>query len=105
MRVLLIQMSSMGDVFHALLALNDAIEAKPDLVVDWVVEEAFAEIPAWQPAVNQIFPIAMRRWRKNPFSKQNRKEIKEFFAKVNEQKYDLIIDAQALLKGVWVTRK
>lgn len=105
MRVLLIKMSSMGDVFHTFPALTDLMHAKPGLVVDWVVEEAFAEIPAWHPLVDRVLPIALRRWRKQPFSKQTRQQKAEFFARVNQQKYDLVLDAQALLKSVWVARQ
>ncbi|MEE4284165.1 MAG: lipopolysaccharide heptosyltransferase 1, partial [Pseudomonadales bacterium] len=63
MRVLLIKMSSLGDVVHALPAVSDA--AAHGITFDWVVEEAFADIPALHPAVHQVIPIAWRRWRKN----------------------------------------
>ena len=64
MRVLLIKTSSMGDVIHTLPALTDALSAIPDLQVDWVVEEAFADLAHRHPAVHQVFPCARRRWRK-----------------------------------------
>ena len=51
MRVLLIKTSSLGDVIHTLPALTDAARAIPGIQFDWVVEEGFAEIPAWHPAV------------------------------------------------------
>jgi heptosyltransferase-1 len=94
----------MGDVFHTFPAMTDAQRAIPDLVVDWVVEEAFAEIPAWHPLVDRVLPIALRQWRKRPFSKQTRQQKAAFFAKLNEQKYDLVLDAQGLLKSAWVVR-
>lgn len=95
----------MGDVFHTFPALTDLMHAKPGLVVDWLVEEAFAEIPTWHPLVDRVLPIALRRWRKQPFSKQTRQQKAEFFARVNQQKYDLVLDAQGLLKSVWVARQ
>ena len=95
----------MGDVFHTFPALTDAMRAIPGLVIDWVVEEGFAEIPSWHPVVNQVFPIGLRRWRKHPFSKQTRREVREFFQQVNQNQYDLVLDAQGLLKSVWVARK
>ena len=63
MRVLLVKMSSLGDVVHTLPALTDAAAAVPGIRFDWVVEEAFAEIPAWHSAVDKVIPIALRRWR------------------------------------------
>ena len=105
MRVLLIKMSSMGDVFHTFPALSDAQAAVPDLKIDWVVEKGFAEISSWHPVVDQVYPIELRRWRKTPWSKQTRQEIKAFFKTVNQTEYDLILDAQGLLKSLWVARK
>lgn len=105
MRVLLIKMSSMGDVFHTFPALSDAQANLPGLVVDWVVEKSFSEIPAWHPVVDKVYPIDLRQWRKAPFKKQTRQEIKSFFEAINQTQYDFIIDAQGLLKSAWVVRK
>ena len=66
MRVLVVKMSSLGDVIHTLPAITDAARALPHCRFDWVVEEAFAEIPGWHPAVDRVIPIALRRWRKHP---------------------------------------
>ncbi|WP_127471189.1 lipopolysaccharide heptosyltransferase I [Thiomicrorhabdus aquaedulcis] len=103
MRILLIKMSSMGDVFHTFPALSDALQNTPGLVVDWVVESAFAEIPKWHPAVDKVYAIELRKWRKQPF--KYRAQIKAFFAHVNQTHYDLVIDAQGLLKSAWVAKK
>lgn len=54
----------MGDVIHLLAALSDAGQQLNDVTFDWVVEEGFAEIPAWHPLVNRVIPFALRRWRK-----------------------------------------
>ncbi|MDX1351835.1 MAG: lipopolysaccharide heptosyltransferase I [Thiomicrorhabdus sp.] len=105
MRILLIKMSSMGDVFHTFPALSDAQHNLPGLVIDWVVEKSFAEIPKWHPVVDKVYPIELRKWRKTLLKKQTRQEIKAFFEEVNQTQYDLIIDAQGLLKSVWVARK
>jgi heptosyltransferase-1 len=105
MRILLIKMSSMGDVFHTFPALSDAQQNVPGLVIDWVVEKSFAEIPKWHPVVDKVYAIELRKWRKSLLKKQTRQQIKAFFEKVNQQKYDLVIDAQGLLKSAWVARK
>ncbi len=61
-RVLLIKLTSMGDLMHALPALTDAARAIPGIQFDWVVDESFAEVPGWHPAVNQVIRSAHRRW-------------------------------------------
>lgn len=104
MRVLLIKMSSLGDVVHTLPALTDAARAIPGIRFDWVVEEAFAEIPGWHAAVQRTLPIALRRWRKHPFRDFTGPEWREFRHQVRAQHYDAVIDAQGLLKSALVSR-
>ncbi len=99
MKVCVIKTSSMGDVIHTLPALTDAQKASLSLSIDWVVEENFAEIPRWHSAVNRVIPIALRRWRKSPFSIQTRNEWKNYRALLQTENYDVVIDAQGLIKS------
>ena len=104
MRVLLVKMSSLGDVVHTLPALTDALAAIPGIRFDWVVEEAFAEIPAWHPAVDKVIPIALRRWRKHPLRDFSGPEWRECRNQLKRNHYDAVIDAQGLLKSAFVAR-
>ena len=104
MRVLIIKTSSMGDIVHTLPALTDARCAIPDIVFDWVVEEDFADIPKLHPAVQQVIPIALRRWRKNIVKTLTSSEWKIFRQQLNQQTYDMVIDAQGLLKSAWLVK-
>ena len=65
MRVLIVKVSSLGDIIHTLPAVTDAHRARRDLTFDWVVEENFVEVPSWHPAVEKVIPVAFRRWRKS----------------------------------------
>src|SRR5579872_7011890 len=104
MRVLIIKTSSMGDVIHTLPALTDAGKNIPGITFDWVVEESFAEIPRFHPLVKNIIPVAIRRWRKNIFSKKTFSEWRAARAEISREKYDLVIDAQGLLKSAVLSR-
>ncbi|MFE8101388.1 lipopolysaccharide heptosyltransferase RfaC [Brenneria goodwinii] len=99
MRVLVIKTSSMGDVLHTLPALTDAMHALSGVQFDWVVEEGFAQIPSWHPAVSRVIPVALRRWRKSWFSAQTRQERARFKQLLREKHYDAVIDAQGLIKS------
>jgi heptosyltransferase-1 len=103
-RVLIIKTSSMGDVIHTLPALTDAQQMLPGILFDWVVEEGFAEIPSWHPAVDRVIPVAIRRWRKNIVRSLRGTEIGHFKAELAHHHYDLVIDAQGLMKSAWITR-
>lgn len=99
MRVLIVKTSSMGDVLHTLPALTDAQLAIPDIQFDWVVEEGFSQIPSWHSAVDRVIPVAIRRWRKAWFSAPIKAERKAFRDAVRSQQYDVVIDAQGLVKS------
>ncbi|WP_345829658.1 lipopolysaccharide heptosyltransferase RfaC [Erwinia sp. HDF1-3R] len=99
MQVLIVKTSSMGDVLHTLPALTDAMNAIPGIRFDWVVEEGFAQIPAWHPAVDRVIPVAIRRWRKHWFGSEVREERFLFKREVQSRQYDRVIDAQGLIKS------
>lgn len=105
MRVLLVKTSSMGDVVHTLPALTDARDALPGLEVDWVVEEGFAPIAVRHPAVRQVFPCALRRWRKHPLRTWRSGEWRAFRERLWATEYDAVIDAQGLIKSAFITRR
>ncbi|WP_162896503.1 lipopolysaccharide heptosyltransferase I [Cysteiniphilum halobium] len=94
--------SSLGDVLHTLPALTEAKKHMPEMVFDWVVEKAFAEIPKWHQAVDEVLEVEVRKWRKNIF--KYFAEIRAFKKKLKSKHYDYIIDAQGLLKSAWITR-
>jgi heptosyltransferase-1 len=103
-RVLVVKMSSLGDVVHTLPALSDAAAVIAGIQFDWVVEEAFAEIPAWHPAVAETIPIALRRWRKHPIRTLGSAEWRRYRTALKKHHYDAVIDAQGLLKSALVSR-
>ena len=104
MHVLVVKMSSMGDIIHTLPALTDATIAIPDIKFDWVVEPAFQEIPIWHKAVQEVIVAPLREWKKNLFNRENLAKMSSFFAKLRAKKYDVVIDAQGLIKSAVLTR-
>jgi heptosyltransferase-1 len=103
MHILLIKTSSLGDVIHTLPALTDAQQQIPHLQCDWVVEEHFAEIPRWHPVVRQVIPVALRKWRKQPWQTWLSGTWHQFIQQLTQQQYDHVIDAQGLIKSAFLT--
>lgn len=101
MRICLIKTSSMGDILHTLPALTDAQKALPNLKIDWVVEQSFAEIPLWHHTVARVIPIALRHWRKNLLQVQTWQQWKHYKQQIQQQNYDAVIDAQGLFKSAF----
>jgi heptosyltransferase-1 len=103
MRVLLVKLSSMGDLIQGLPAITDAMKVYPDLQLDWAIDEAFADIAHWHPAVNKVIKSAHRRWKKDPLGYWKNGEIKAFLNDLRAEEYPKIIDGQSNLKGGIVT--
>ena len=104
MRVLIVKVSSLGDIIHTLPAVTDAKQAHPNLVFDWVVEENFIEVPSWHPAVDRVIPVAIRRWRKSLMKTYLNHEYRTFKRALQGTRYDLVIDAQGLIKSGIISR-
>ncbi len=98
-RLLIVKTSSLGDVIHNLPVIADLHAHVPELVIDWVVEESFADILALHPGVAEVIPVAVRRWRKSLFARATRSEIAAFRKKLSGQRYDYVLDTQGLLKS------
>lgn len=98
----MVKLSSLGDVVHTLPALSDAVRVRPDIRFDWVIEEAFTELPALHCAVDQVIPVAIRRWRKNLLSDFPGPEWRRVRQRLRAKRYDAVIDAQGLLKSSFV---
>jgi heptosyltransferase-1 len=94
--ILFIKTSSLGDVIHHMPALSEARHRRPDARFTWVVEEAFAPIVLMHPAVAEVIPIAMRRWRASKFAPVTWLEMVRFVRRLRHRAYDEIVDTQGL---------
>lgn len=103
MRILLVKTSSLGDVIHNLPVASDLRRQFPDAVIDWCVEESFADIPRLHPAVAEVIPVAIRRWRKALFSGATWAEVGAFRRRIARDGYDAVLDTQGLIKSGLIT--
>jgi heptosyltransferase-1 len=104
LNILIVRVSSLGDVVHNMPLLADVHSHFPDAQIDWVVEEAYTGLVGLNPHVRTIIPIALRRWRKQLSSASVRAEIAAFYRHLRAVPYDLILDTQGLLKTGLVMR-
>lgn len=104
MKILIVKTSSLGDVIHCLPVINDIHATYPNAQIDWIVEENFADIPRLHPAINQVYTVALRRWRKQLLNAKTWDEIKQFKHLIAQNNYDAVIDTQGLLKSALITR-
>ena len=102
MRILIVKLTSLGDVVHTLPAVSDLVKHFPAAHIDWLVEENFQSIPGWHSGVCNVYTAATRRWRRQPGRFVS--EIRHLSQTLKRQPYDVIIDAQGLLKSATLTR-
>jgi len=104
MKILIVRVSSLGDVVHNMPMLSDIRRHFPDARIDWVVEEAYASLVALNRDVGTIIPFALRRWRKTLQQAATRAEMRTFYRTLRAERYDLVLDTQGLFKTGLVMR-
>ena len=104
MKILIVRVSSLGDVVHNMPMVADLLRHHPQVQIDWVVEEAYVDLVRLNRGVRNVIPIALRRWRKSLRSVQTRAELRTFGRSLRQTAYDIIFDTQGLLKTALVMR-
>jgi heptosyltransferase I len=103
MRVLIVKMSALGDIIHALPVLDYLHRVAPGIEIDWVVEEPFREVLEGNPLIDRLHAARTKAWRKAPLAKETRREISALKEALRERAYDLVFDIQGNLKSGLVT--
>jgi heptosyltransferase I len=98
LNILLVRVSSLGDVLHNLPMVADILRHHPDANIDWVVEEGYTSLVRLNPNVRRVIPFALRRWRRGLFDPAIRAEIRDFFRTLRREPYDFVFDTQGLIK-------
>ncbi len=107
MKILIVKLSSLGDVVHAMPAVQDLRQAWPQAQIDWVVEPACAPRLRRCSGVQRVIACDLRRWRRAPLSAATRQAWREFRAELQAEAYDRVIDLQGLSKSAlvaWLAR-
>ncbi len=103
MKILIVKLSSLGDVVHAMAALQDIRRALPQAQIDWVVERGFGALVRRCVGVNRVIDCELRRWRKEPLSAQTWHAWRSFKAELQREPYDAVIDLQGLTKSALIS--
>ena len=104
MRVLIVKLSSLGDVVHAMPVVHDIRGAFPDAQIDWVVEPGFAPLVRRVDGVAETIECALRRWSKAWWRAEVRSEWGAFRTRLKREHYDAVIDLQGLTKSALIAR-
>jgi heptosyltransferase-1 len=102
LKILIVKLSSLGDVVHAMPAVRDLARALPNAQIDWVVERGFVSLVRRCKGVHRVIACDLRVWRKTPFSAATRQAWALFKRELQAEAYDAVIDLQGLSKSALV---
>ena len=102
-RILVVKLSSLGDVVHALPVVADIHAARPDATIDWVVEPGFAPLLGRVRGIAEVIELPLRRWSRSGWpGAATRGEMAAFVRRLRRARYDAVIDLQGLTKSALV---
>ncbi|MBW1981994.1 MAG: lipopolysaccharide heptosyltransferase I [Deltaproteobacteria bacterium] len=107
MNILIVKLSSLGDVIHTLPALAALRRHYPEASIRWLVEEPAAELLEYYPGIDEVVVCSRRSWLRmleRPSCWPGLlREIREFCVRLRRHHYDIVIDLQGLIKSAfWV---
>ena len=99
MRVLIVKMSALGDIIHALPVLDYLHQVSPGIEIDWVVEEPFRDVLEGNPLISRIHTVRTKVWRKSPLALTTLREVGVLKKNLRAREYDILFDIQGNLKS------
>ncbi len=101
MKICIVKLSAMGDIIHAMVALQFIKKELPDCQIDWIVEDGFKSILTNNPHIDNILPVNLKSIKKNKSEIFTQLKLLKEYSKNN---YDVVIDAQGLIKSAIVSK-
>jgi heptosyltransferase I len=101
MRIAIVKVSALGDIVHAMIVLQFIKKYNKEILIDWIVEEAYEELLKFHPEINYLHVINLRK-------AKNKKSVLLMLAELVKlcklDSYDIVIDMQGLLKSAIIAR-
>jgi len=101
MKLAVVKLSAMGDIIHAMVALQYIKQKHPNLRIDWIVEESFSAVLEGNPDIDNILSVNLKSIKNNKSNFFAQRRLIKEYAK---NSYDLVIDAQGLIKSAITAR-
>ena len=103
MKLLIIKISSLGDVIHGFAVANELRKQVKGITIDWLVGDVYAELVEKHPAVRKVWPFRRSAWGDNWQNRSTWSEIASFITSIRSEKYDVCLDLQGLLRSGLIT--
>jgi len=113
LRVLIMRLSAMGDILHALPAVTALREAHPEWRIGWAVEPQWRPLLATagatargsaMPVLDRVHIVPARQWARSPFSAKTLREVRQTRRELREERYDVCVDLQGAIRSALIAR-
>lgn len=104
MKILIIKLSSLGDLIHLFPAITELKRRYPHAEITWAVEEAFSDVPLWHAGIHKVLVVPLRAIKKKGWTWEAVRAIASLWKALRAESYDYIIDAQGLYKSALLAR-
>ncbi len=104
MRILIVKLSSIGDIVHTLPALAALRAAMPQAEISWVVERRSSEILRDNPLVDRLIEVDTKALRRGLMSGETLRAPRQQLRRLRASAFDLALDFQGLLKSASIAR-
>lgn len=101
-KILIIKLSSIGDIIHTLPVLPPLREKFPHMKIAWLVEHSYRSLLQNIKLIDQIFTVNTFKWRKKPYHKTTWRQIRHKFSQLRKENFDLAMDFQGLIKSAFM---
>jgi heptosyltransferase I len=102
-KILIVKPSSLGDIVHSLPFLNALSKCFSTAEIHWVIAKGFEGLLEGHPMIYRLWIIKKDSWKKVRNARSTIQEIKLLFRQLKQEKYDLVIDLQGLLRSGMIT--
>jgi heptosyltransferase-1 len=103
-RLLVVQISALGDQVQTLPAVSDIVARWPGIAVDWAVDARFADIPRLHPQVRRVFALPLKALQREPLRLRHWRALWRVLRQLRATRYDLVWDPHGALKSAAVAR-
>lgn len=97
-RILVVKVTSLGDIVHAQPVVSDLRRAFPGVKVDWAADEMFAEVARWNVGIDRVLCAPLRRFKKAR-TLDDFRAIAASIAELRAERYDVVIDIHGVYKS------
>ncbi len=103
MKVLIVKVSALGDIVHALPVLAWLKSADPAMEIDWLVEEEIAPVLDGHPLLHRVIRLQTKAWRRTGAFAAIR-GVWQTIHTLRRENYTLVMDLQGNSKSGLFTR-